>query len=91
MNRQAYNPPGVVKAPISIRLMPAELAEVESLAAAHGITRSKLMREAHLKGLPIIKQMLSSSVAVPSSPETAADFPGAGATTTPAGLSTTAA
>lgn len=89
MNRHTYNPPGVCKAPISLRLMPEELAEVDAIAAAKGITRSKLLREAHLKGLPLVVSDLSSSADAPS--QAKADLSGGEVTPLSAGLSTLAA
>lgn len=68
MNRHTYNPPGVTKFPISIRLMPEELREVDGLAEAHNVTRSKILREATLKGLPLVKEALSAAGEATASP-----------------------
>lgn len=62
------------------------------LAAEHGVSCSKLARDAYLAGLPVAVEKLSSAPAATSSPTpTAAGFSSGEASVSAAGLSTTAA
>jgi hypothetical protein len=57
------NPAGVVNdKPIALRLMPCELNDANELAKVAGISRGKLARIAYLRGLPLVKADLSTSV-----------------------------
>lgn len=90
MNRPSYNPTGVCKNPIPVRLMASEIAEVDQLVDMAGVSRSKVLRDAINAGLPIVRENLSSSAAASTSPTPtlgAAAFTGGEAPASPAGLS----
>lgn len=88
MNRPAYNPQGVCKSPISIRLMEHERAEADALADHAGVSRAKILRDAVVAGLPIVRAALFSSSS--ATPPLAADLSGGEVTqASPAGLSST--
>lgn len=91
MKTKTYNPSGLVtKKPIFLRLMPLELSDAESVAAAAKISKSNLARQAFLAGLPIVKASLlspsASAVTSPTPPSEA--FSSGEASASPAGLST---
>lgn len=60
MNRHSYNPPGVCKNPIPIRLMDAERSEADDIAHQAGVSRAKVLRDAVVAGLPIVRKALLS-------------------------------
>lgn len=91
MKTKTYNPSGLVtKKPIFLRLMPLELSDAESVAAAAKISKSNLARQAFLAGLPIVKaSLLSSSASAVTSPTPPSEaFSSGEASASPAGLST---
>lgn len=89
MNRPSYNPPGVCKTAIPIRLMDDERKEADDIAHQAGVSRAKVLRDAVVAGLPTVRAaMLSSSAATPS---LVADLSGGEASVSPAGLSSLAA
>lgn len=87
------NPRGLAtRKPISLRLMPCELDQADSISGEFGITKSKLARDAYLAGLQTVIDKLSSTSAADSSPSaTAADFSGGEASASSSGLSSIAA
>lgn len=91
MTRPSYNPKGVSKNPIPVRLMQGEQAEVDGIAETVKVSRSKVLRDCIVAGLPIVKAaLLSSSAAASTSPTPtlgAAAFTGGEAPASPAGLS----
>lgn len=89
MNRPSYNPTGVCKNPIPVRLMASEIAEVDQLVDMAGVSRSKVLRDAINAGLPIVRENLFSSAASTSPTPSlgAADFSSGEASASPAGLS----
>lgn len=89
MNRPTYNPPGVCKNPIPVRLMDEERAEADEIAQQAGVSRAKVLRDAIVAGLPIVRiNLLSTSAASsPPTPTRAADFSGGEASASPSGLS----
>lgn len=100
MNRPSYSPSGVCKDPIPVRLMEDELIEAQAIASEAGVSRSKVLREAIVAGLPSARRNLVgssetvlplSSTAAAGNPPTAADFSGGEASASPAGLSSTLA
>lgn len=83
MKPKTYNPPGLVTSkPINLRLMRDELLQADQVAAAAGISKSNLARQAYLKGLPLVIADFSPAAVPPS-----AAFSGGAASATPAGLS----
>lgn len=99
MNRPSYNPAGVCKDPIPVRLMDEERREADEIAAQAKVSRSKVLRQAIVAGLPIVRESLigSPASALPlvstaaADPSPAADFSGGEASASPAGLSSTLA
>lgn len=92
MNRHSYNPPGVCKTAIAIRLMPEELAEADQLAGLAGVSRGKLLRDAINVGLPTVRQsILSPSATTPSPTHPVAELSGGEASASPAAFSSLAA
>lgn len=99
MNRHSYNPPGVCKTPLPVRLMDGERAEADAIASEAGVSRGKVLREAIVAGLPIARRNLlgAPDSAPPVSSTSAADCPpaadlsGGEASASPAGLSSLAA
>lgn len=92
MNRPSYNPPGVCKNPIPVRLMETEIAEVDELVGMAGVSRSKVLRDAINFGLPSVRQsILSTSAATPSPTPTVAELSGGEASASPAAFSSLAA
>lgn len=93
MNRPSYNPTGVLKKPNLVRLMENEQEEVDSLAESSKVSRSKVLRDCIVAGLPIVKAATlsppASVVTPPTSPAEA--FSSGEASASPAGLSTLAA
>lgn len=93
MNRPTYSPNGVSKKPSLVRLMPNEQEEVDSLADISGVSRSKVLRDCIVAGLPIVRDALlspsASAVTSPTPPSEA--FSSGEASASPAGLSTLAA
>lgn len=91
MEQIKRNPEGLVKgSPIALRLMPQELLQARKLAAEHGVSCSKLARDAYLAGLPVAVEKMSPSSAS-STPSQAESFPAGDQHPTPAGLSTLSA
>lgn len=98
MNRPSYSPPGVCKKPIPVRLMDDERTEADAIASEARVSRSKVLREAIVAGLPIARRNLlgSTESALPlvsssAAPLPAADLSGGEASASPAGLSSLAA
>lgn len=58
MNRPSYNPTGVCKNPIPVRLMDEERRQADEIASQAGVSRGKVLREAIVAGLPAVRQML---------------------------------
>lgn len=100
MNRPSYNPAGVCKDPIPVRLMNEERAEADAIAAEAHVSRAKVLREAIVAGLPVARRNLlgTATVALPlvstsaaGIPPTASEFSGGEESSSPAGLSSLAA
>lgn len=91
MNRHSYNPVGVCKNPIPVRLMADERSEADDIARQAGVSRAKVLRDAIVAGLPLVRTTLLSTSAAQPTPSRAADFSGGVASAFPAGLSTPAA
>lgn len=90
MNRESYNPPGVCKNPIPIRLMETELAEADQLAAIAGISRAKVLRSAINAGMSAVRESIMSPSAAgnPSpTPRLVAELSGGEAPASPAAFS----
>lgn len=89
MNRESYNPPGVCKNPIPIRLMENELAEADQLAGIAGVSRAKVLRDAINAGMPAVRESILSpySAANPSPTPPVAELSGGAAPATPAAFS----
>lgn len=67
-NRPSYNPNGVCKSPIAIRLMTSEKFFLDTMAKKRGVSRAKVIREALLIGIHHLKNG-DGPVVPPSSPE----------------------
>lgn len=92
MNRPSYNPKGVCKNPIPVRLMEGEQSEVDGLAESARVSRSKVLRDCIVAGLPIVRDaLLSLPSSAQSTPATAEVFTSGDATPSAAGLSTSPA
>lgn len=93
MNRTTYSPNGVLKKPNLVRLMRDEQEDVDSLVSVSGVSRSKILRDCIVAGLPIVRAALvspsASAVTSPTPPSEA--FSSDEASASPAGLSTLAA
>lgn len=93
MNRPSYNPTGVLKTPIQVRLMEDELEQVDQLASVREVSRAKVLRDCIVAGLPSVRATIlspsASAVTSPTQPSEA--FSSGEASASPAGLSTLAA
>lgn len=71
MNRPSYNPTGVCKNPIPVRLMDEERRQADEIASQAGVSRGKVLREAIVAGLPAVREMLLGAPAATRTAELA--------------------